>query len=700
MIYYKECILPNKKIAGKKKRYDQNIYTFDIETSSYFILNGIQHNAIDYDILDEKTRKEIKAQATMYIWMFGINENIYYGRTWEELEEFLKFISEGIPEKKFIYVHNLAFEFQFLYSNLQVSSVFARKSHKVIKCELERYNFEMRCTYFMSNTKLAKLSDVYNLPVEKLEGELDYNKIRHSITPLTKQELAYCENDCLVLYYYILTELKTYKQLQKIPVTSTGHVRKELHELIDKDYKYKYRVRKAVNTDPHIYNFLVNAFQGGYTHANYIYADEVLKNVDSYDEASAYPYVMVAYKYPSTKFKRCYIKTHKEMLKGFAYLLKVKFKNVKSKYYNHFISSSKCYDIRGAKYDNGRIMSADSFFMYLTDIDFYLYLDSYSFEYEIEEAYFSVYNYLPKQFINFILDKYIKKTEYKNVEEKELEYQLEKQKFNALYGMSVTNNIKDEVEFKDNSWNEVPIDNEEIIKRLKNEEKMGFLSFAYGVWVTAYARNNLLRNVMKLDKYTIYCDTDSIKLYQGYDKKVIEDYNKTVEERIKYVSNKLGIDLYRYAPSDIKGHSHMLGIFELEKEDYQLNSYKEFITQGAKKYAYKVDVKDKKTGEIKKDVIKITVAGVPKSGAKCMKDLKEFKDGLLFNYSKTGKNLLVYCDDQEEFELTDYLGFTYKVKDKSGCCLLPNSYTLGKALDYCHLISDDSSARAIYKEGV
>ena len=38
------------------------------------------------------------------------------------------------------------------------------------------------------------------------------------------------------------------------------------------------------------------------------------------------------------------------------------------------------------------------------------------------------------------------------------------------------------------------------------------------------------------------------------------------------------------------------------------------------------------------------------------------------------------------------------VKDKSGCCLLPNSYTLGKALDYCHLLSDDSSARAIYRE--
>ena len=38
---------------------------------------------------------------------------------------------------------------------------------------------------------------------------------------------------------------------------------------------------------------------------------------------------------------------------------------------------------------------------------------------------------------------------------------------------------------------------------LEKEKKKSFLSFAYGVWVTAYARNNLLRNVLKLDKYVV-----------------------------------------------------------------------------------------------------------------------------------------------------------------------------------------------------
>lgn len=695
--YYKDWIIPEKKISGKKKRYDQNIYTFDIETTSYFKLNGVQHNTIDYDELDEKTKKEIVSASTMYIWMLGINENIYYGRTWDELEEFFSMIAKEIPETKFLYIHNLAFEFQFLYSRFKIQNVFARKSHKVIKCELETYNFDLRCTYFMSNTKLANLSDIYNLPVKKLSGELYYSKIRHSSTPLTDEELAYCENDCLVLYYYILFELSTYGTLQKIPVTSTGHVRRELMELTNKDYAYKSKVRKATNKDPHIYNLLVNAFQGGYTHANFIYADEVLKEVDSYDETSAYPYVMVTRKYPSTKFKKCIVNTIDDLYTGFAYILVINFKNIKSKYYNNFISSSKCMNLRGAKYDNGRLIEASEFSMVLTDIDFKLYLKAYDFEYEIVEAYYSVYNYLPKKFINFILDKYVKKTEYKNVPGKEIEYQLEKQKFNALYGMSVTNNIKDEVIFDGNIWQEQPIDNEEIVKKLENEEKRGFLSFAYGVWVTAYARYNLLINVMKLDEYTIYCDTDSLKLYKGYNKEVIKEYNDSVKKRIEYVSNTLGIDINKFAPCDKKGIPHMLGLFELEKEEYQKNSYKEFITQGAKKYAVKEEVKDKTTGEIK-DKIKITVAGVPKSGAKELNNLEDFKDGLIFHFENTGKNLLFYNDNQEPFELVDYLGNKQLVTDKSGCCLLPNSYTLGKALDYCHLLSDDSSARAIYKE--
>ena len=94
--------------------------------------------------------------------------------------------------------------------------------------------------------------------------------------------MDYCKNDCLVLYEYIKIELLTYIRVDRIPVTSTGKVRRELQELVYKSIGYRRKIRKAINTDPHIYNLLIKAFQGGYTHANWIYADEVLKNVDSY----------------------------------------------------------------------------------------------------------------------------------------------------------------------------------------------------------------------------------------------------------------------------------------------------------------------------------------------------------------------------------------------------------------------------------
>lgn len=71
--------------------------------------------------------------------------------------------------------------------------------------------------------------------------------------------------------------------------------------------------------------------------------------------------------------------------------------------------------------------------------------------------------------------------------------------------MSVTNMIRDDVIYDNKyDWQEVELTNEQIEEKLYLEKKKAFLSFAYGVWVTAYARNNLLRNLIKLDKYVLY----------------------------------------------------------------------------------------------------------------------------------------------------------------------------------------------------
>lgn len=664
------------------KKLDNTIYTFDIETTSFIKLGDQILPAVEWANLSEDEKEYAEPMSTMYIWQFSINDEVYYGRTWEEFKLFLDRLEYNCNKKKIVFVHNLSFEFQHFRTQFNIKSVTSRKSRRVMECELKDYNINFRCSLYMTNCSLEYLPKLYNLPVSKKVGDLDYTKIRHSKTPLTEKELGYCEYDCLVVYEYIKMELNTYKTVNRIPLTSTGQVRRELHELLIKDYKYKRSVSNMYNTRPSVYNLLVQAFAGGYTHANFIYADEVLKNIDSYDETSAYPYVMCTEKFPCSEFKECYINSLKEMLPSFAYLLKVKFINLKSKYYNNFISASKCLNIVGHRIDNGRIIEAKEIEIVLTDIDFKFILDTYEIEsYEIEQSFCSIYKYLPVKFINFILDKYVNKTKFKGVAGKELEYAKEKSKFNSLYGMTVTNMIRDEVLYDDiKGWDERELTNTEIYDKLTDEKEKGFLNFAWGVWVTAYARNNLLRRVIDLDEYVVYCDTDSIKCYPDYDKSVFDNYNKSVKEKIEKVSKILNIPVEKYNPVDVKGKAHLLGEFTYE------GRYDKFITQGAKKYCVEVN------GEIQ-----ITVSGVSKNGAKCLKRVEDFRDNLVFDYKITNKLQLAYNDFQKSIDIIDLMGVKYKVEDKSGVALLPCSYELNKSLDYANLLTDNSSKRSMFK---
>lgn len=183
-----------------------------------------------------------------------------------------------------------------------------------------------------------------------------------------------------------------------------------------------------------------------------------------------------------------------------------------------------------------------------------------------------------------------------------------------------------------------------------------------------------------------------MKLAEGYNKDAILEYNKKVLDRIKHVSKVLDIPLAKFMPKDIKGIEHPLGVFEMEytSDTNRVHTYSEFITQGAKKYAYKTMDND----------IKITVAGVPKDGAKGLKSLNDFRDDFVFKFEDTNKLMLAYTENQEPMFITDYRGTECYVQDKSGCCLIPTTYTLGKALDYLELIEEKSSNRAMYMEDI
>ena len=120
-----------------RKNIDNTIYTFDIETTSYLILDNKLVNAFDYLKLSEDERDRANAQACMYVWQFSVNDQVYYGRTWQEFKCFLDRIEENCDKEKFVFVHNLSFEFQFLCGQFKFKEVLARKSRKVMGCKFE-----------------------------------------------------------------------------------------------------------------------------------------------------------------------------------------------------------------------------------------------------------------------------------------------------------------------------------------------------------------------------------------------------------------------------------------------------------------------------------------------------------------------------------------------------------------------------------
>ena len=95
----------------------------------------------------------------MYQWQMCVEGVVIFGRTWKEFQNLLRFLEKAFflssKRKLVVYVHNLSFEWQFLYNFVHVNNVFATDTHKVLKATADDF-FEFRCSYYLSNMSLAK----------------------------------------------------------------------------------------------------------------------------------------------------------------------------------------------------------------------------------------------------------------------------------------------------------------------------------------------------------------------------------------------------------------------------------------------------------------------------------------------------------------------------------------------------------------
>lgn len=672
------------------KEYLNIPVSFDIETSSWYNDQG------------EKC-------ACMYIWQFGIDGIVIYGRTWDEfldmLNQLVDYLDLSAQRRIIIYVHNLGYEFQFMRKWFTWDKVFAIKNRRPVYAICGP--FEFRCSLFLSNYALAYIGDnlLHRYPVHKLVGNLDYSKVRHSSTPLTKDELDYCFNDVRVVMAYIREKIEQDGSIVDIPLTNTGYVRRYCRNEcfgVDREhdkkklFEYRALMKSLKVTSEEEYKQLERAFMGGFTHASALWSTKIIttpkasfvsdhyySDIGSADLTSSYPYVMVAEYFPMTSFEYIgTVKSESEFLKylsTYCCIFDIEFLDLKPKVtFENPLSLSRCNTSGSVVVNNGRIVSADKCQTTLTELDYDTVSKFYTWsKRRVINLRIAHRGYLPRDLIMAVLSLYKDKTTLKGVFGKETEYLVSKNMINASFGMMVTAIIRKGYEYctETDEWISEDAD---VFSQLTSYNKNfnRFLYYGWGVYVTAHARHNLFTAIYEFGEDYVYSDTDSIKgvnfsTHMPY----FTQYNNMVFIKLQEMCNHYNIPFEMCKPKTAKGVEKLIGVWDIEE------GYAAFKTVGAKRYLY----------ENLDGSLSMTVAGINKKYAiPYLLDTYSthqmifniFGDGMYVPPGHTGKQSLTYIDDITTGTVTDYLGQTKIFFERSSIHMEPQSFYMSLIGDY------------------
>lgn len=631
--------------------------------------------ACAFDIETTNIKDPERPYAFMYQWQFCIRRTVFFGRTWEEFREFVEILRRKFmltPSRRLVvYVHSLPFEFQFMRRFFDWTDVFLKGNRQPLKAVCNGC-IEFRCSYALSNMTLEKFCE--NTPgiiFAKNSGEdFNYKKVRLPTTRLSPLEESYCFCDVAGLCECI-EHLMTEDDLARIPLTSTGYVRRDFRNEYRKNPKLR-ELWKRYALTPETYQICRRAFRGGDTHANYNYVGGVLEKIQSYDIASSYPASMLLDPYPSTAFTRVDPRTwlkHKRM-PGYAALLHLRFENLE--YIGEcgmpYIPIALCNHVSAWRInDNGRILKctenretgeAGIVDLWCTDVDLRIIEHDYKWSRRaVRDVFVSKYGPLPEEHKTQLMHYFRLKTELRGIPGKEYEYSKAKNRLNAGYGMMVTDVAKRDWEYIAGDYNPKPLNIEDALQHFYSS-RSNFLRYDQGLWVTAWARYRLRFMLWKVGKDAVYCDTDSIKC-RGDHRKDFEEFNREIISKCEENG---------YYAADRKGKRRYLGVYEYE------GTYEVFKTLGAKRYILKEEGSDK---------YKTTIAGVAKSkGAAFFNEhgIDAFKNGTVI---KNAGHIVAYYNDDPEHKIT-VRGQTFT--SGSNVALLDESYTMGITNEYYDLL--------------
>ena len=683
-----EGITTNK--FRRDHKYSPIIGAFDLESTNY-------HNLF----------------AFMYVWQFGVGDQIVYGRTWAELREFVANLKAAMHlnyhHKMIVFDHNLKFDFGFFKRELAIDGeIIAKSTHEVILCTVFDC-LEFRDSYQYTEKSLDAMGE--EIGFRKLKG-YDYTKIRHSGTDLTSAELNYCERDIEILLQYYGRELEAAGSTRALALTATQRVKKVLSaKMQEMDGRgglmlgmiRKRQLKPESAEDMQTLRRLRVAFFGGVNYCTTMYKGELLPNVDDYDADSHYIAQILLHKFPKNKFTPLPAPSDPEALqdlinhrgpyKNKAMLITFSFKGLEAVlpdfaflpvYSKNYIAAD-LVDRRAMVSQKMHTMGAGT--MTLTDIDFFMLTKFYKVDkIKMLEVLGSDYGVLPDYIVNTCTELYINKKAAKKrlksikklrepTAEEQAEYDLIKSFLNRIYGIFVQDPVRTNYIFKNGS---VCVDPNDRITTKKTQ--FSPVLYQWGVWVASWARYELLLLFANLcrdkaedgsNKYSfnvLYMDTDSIKGI-NLNKTIIAQYNKNVKRRVYEFCRKKRID-----PDLLDG----LGEFENTHYDY-------FKANGLKQYAYITDKGD--------FVYHISGLARPKEGddgkQHCYFDrfetlaekMEAFDQDMIVDPEESGLLKSVFGGERPAELVTDYQGKTIEVKVLSYVLLLPRGFRSGDDLE-------------------
>lgn len=748
------------------------IFAFDIETSTTKNDKENRFNEIDEE---RSTKKKTTYKECTFMHQFTVSAletktkklyHVYCGRYIEELFNIFENLM-CLPYETVIYSHNysgyeshLLKQYNFIEEN--TIDLLAYSPSRII-CQWlgsDEYIGTLKIcdSFLITNKSIKKLGNELNFP------KLDYNygDFKLPTDKLTDEEIEYCYRDNDISLLAIYEKAKLYPWLfskgslnsRKIPITSTGFIRKELkyNKKINRNDEYKEwcaLCKDLYITEPQLYLCVVNAFNGGYVHANPYYVGKPLKNVTSVDIRSDYPSQLLNRQFPHTKWEqveRTEFKTIekelKEKIKNWRDLIGVSsilqnhyvgtfiikglhFKTFQNKNVFPIISSCKTnskttdYDIydKSTVFDNGKILKSDIIVLSLTEVELLSIMLTYNYKsIECVDLYRCRSNLIHPLVKNAILYFGEQKSEYKyllheleknydcNIEcfnipkeqAKAIEHSEDRINTTKQYLQNAKAHLngiygqqvqkQTQLKYQLRNGELIPM-NIELEKQLEVSDYDINHSYSIGIYVTSWARLQLV-----LGFYTIVSNGGTF-IYGDTDSlKYIDNGNKeNIEQGFNYfnecIANMNDENIFNF------------GIYEIETVEGQVYTYNNFCTLGAKKY-----IATEYNSKTHNYDISITIAGLPKS---CKTIWQQYYDKYNHNFNKLVNNYfhhniiidksltqkLGHSDLYKHIDMSDYYIMDNKLPVYSMLNLIEIPFDMNRCVDettptdyYCYVL--------------